>query len=133
RRRRQRDRVPLLGPSERTRHRSDHHRRGWHRGPPPARPQDMSEVLAALRARTDAMLDDLAAIVRAESPSNELESLQSCADVIEQIAGEYIGTPERIDVEGRRPLRWRHGATRVLLLGHYATLSPRGTSERSDF
>jgi glutamate carboxypeptidase len=91
------------------------------------------DLLDALRERVDEMVDDLGAIVRAESPSHDLDSLTACAGVAAGIGARDLGPPERLESGGRVHLRWRWGRPRVLLLGHYDTVWPRGTVERWDF
>ena len=79
----------------------------------------------------DAMLDDLAELVACESPSDDLDAVARCADVVSDIAWRRLGlTVERLDVAGRVHLRWQVGRPRVVLLGHLDTVWPLGTIGR---
>lgn len=75
------------------------------------------------------MLEDLEAIVRAESPSNSPVALQHCATVVEEIIQRRLGRkPERIVSDGIPHLRlsWGHRRS-ILVLAHYDTVWPIGT------
>ena len=76
-----------------------------------------------------AMLDDLAALVEAESPSSDPIACGVCADVLATIVDARLGiAAERHDGGGSPALVWRFGGpTRVLLVGHLDTVWPRGT------
>ena len=91
--------------------------------------------LAALRNRTDEMIDDLATLVSAESPSDDLAALASSADAVAEVGTRLLGqAPDRIEVDGRPHLRWRFGPEpRVLLLGHHDTVWRMGTLARWPF
>ncbi len=75
------------------------------------------------------MVDDLRALVECESPSSDLAALTRCADVVSGIGARLLGAPpRRLVIEGRPHLQWRFGEpTRVLLLGHFDTVWPRGS------
>ena len=94
---------------------------------------DAGGALEVLRGQTEDMLVDLAALVRAESPSRDLAALRACADVVAAIGGRAFGPPEMVEVDGRVHVRWRWGEPRVLILGHYDTVWPAGTLARWDF
>lgn len=84
--------------------------------------------------RDASLLDDLAELVNCESPSNDLEALARCAEVVAGIARRRIeAAPERLEVDGRVHLRWRHGRPRVVLIGHLDTVWPLGTLARWPF
>jgi glutamate carboxypeptidase len=92
---------------------------------------DPSLVLA-LRRQQAAMIDEIAALVGCESPSNDLDALGRCADLVAEMAAPYLGcAPERLDLDGRPALRWAFsaepGAPRLLLLGHLDTVWPLGS------
>ncbi len=91
--------------------------------------------LGALRRRTDEMVDDLAALVNVESPSDDLAALAASAHAVAAVGARLLGrAPERVDVDGRPHLRWRFGpAPRVLLLGHHDTVWPMTTLARWPF
>jgi len=74
------------------------------------------------------LVDELAALVGCESGSTDLAALETCAGLVDDVGAGWVGrSAERHMVEGRTHLRWRFGATRVLLLGHYDTVWPTGT------
>lgn len=81
------------------------------------------------------LVDELAALVRCESPSADLAATAACADVAAQIGRARLGQPpEKLGVGGRTHLRWRFGRScRVLLLGHLDTVWPLGTLARWPF
>jgi glutamate carboxypeptidase len=82
-----------------------------------------------LNEATSVMVDDLRALVECESPSSDLPALARCADVVSGIGARLLGEPpRRVVVDGRPHLRWQFGEpTRVLLLGHFDTVWPRGS------
>lgn len=74
-----------------------------------------------------AAIDDLAELVGCESPSSDPGD---CGQIMTALGERTLGsTPEALGAH----LRWRHGPTRVLLLGHYDTVWPRGTLARWPF
>lgn len=82
-----------------------------------------------LRRQGKAMVDELAALVRSESPSKDHDALSATADVVSEIGKTHLGeSPERFVVDSTPHLRWRFGAqTRVILVGHLDTVWPVGT------
>ena len=74
------------------------------------------------------LMDELAALVRCESPSDDPAATAECARVAGQIGTAKLGKPpEELDSGGRTHLRWRFGRRcRVLLLGHLDTVWQRG-------
>ncbi len=89
-------------------------------------------VLDRLRARTDEMVEQLTRLVDEDSPSLDVGALSRCSDAVADLGTALTGSaPERILVdEGRPHLRWRFGDPRVLLLGHFDTVWPKGTAAR---
>jgi len=88
------------------------------------------DLLAQLRAALPAILADIEALVRVESPSADLAAVAAGADMVARIGTERLGVaPERIIRDGRTHLRWRlgEGPDRVLLLGHHDTVWPIGS------
>jgi glutamate carboxypeptidase len=90
-----------------------------------------------LRERTPAMVEQLASLVRVESASTDIEGIVECASAIEKLAYELIGVkPERVHTgDGRVHLVWRLGSSpaKVLMVGHFDTVWPRGTLARWPF
>jgi glutamate carboxypeptidase len=82
-----------------------------------------------------AFVEQLEALVRAESPSHDLDACRRCAEVAGDIGASLLGDPPaRVDLGGRVNLVWRFGdATRVLLVGHLDTVWPIGTIESWPF
>ncbi|WP_222704584.1 M20/M25/M40 family metallo-hydrolase [Actinomyces polynesiensis] len=80
---------------------------------------------------TSAMLEDLRALVCAESPSSDPVALGACAEVLAGIGERLLGTaPEIVEVEGIPQVSWSFGGTpTVLLLGHLDTVWPLGALE----
>jgi glutamate carboxypeptidase len=82
-----------------------------------------------------AMIEDLRALVEAESPSNDVEATARCADVLATIGSQRLRTaPERVEPGGHPALIWRFGGpARVLLIGHLDTVWPLGTLREIPF
>jgi glutamate carboxypeptidase len=85
--------------------------------------------------RVPEMVEALAALVAAESPSVDREACAACAAVADDLSLQIVGRrAERVVVDGRTHLRCRFGgATRVLLVGHLDTVWPLGTVARWPF
>jgi glutamate carboxypeptidase len=103
------------------------------REPATAVHQDKTDLLAALQARTSEMLGHLDRLVTTESPSNDRVALARCAEVVAAAARQLVGPADVIEVDGYRHVRWSQGRPRVLLLGHYDTVWPLGTTEAWPF
>ena len=76
------------------------------------------------------MVDDIGALVVAESPTAEGAAVERCGEVVSGIGSRLLGAePERVVVDGRTHLRWRlgDGPARVLLVGHHDTVWPLGS------
>src|SRR5664279_1163906 len=89
-----------------------------------------ADVVSALASKLPALLADLEALVRCESPSADLSAVRQSADLIARIGGERLGAAaDRIEVEGCSHLRWRFGTgpNRVVILAHHDTVWPLGT------
>lgn len=95
----------------------------------------VKERLQALRASTAEMVESLRRLVHAESPSADAQASALCAEVVADLAAGLLGSgPEHLDEGGRQHLRWRFGSRpRVLLLGHFDTVWPKGTVDRWPF
>lgn len=83
----------------------------------------------------DQMIDELALIVSAESPSNEPAALAAAAEILAGLIDRRLGSPpERVATVAGSHLWWRGGGTpRVLVLGHYDTVFPLGTIAERPF
>lgn len=80
------------------------------------------------------LIADLRTLVECESPSADLEATAACADVVDKLALDRIGSvADRIVVDGRTHMRWAFGEPKVLLLGHLDTVWPIGTLARWPF
>ncbi len=80
------------------------------------------------------MVGDLEALVMSETPTADLESIESGCALLSDIGKRLLGdSPEVARVDGRPHLLWRLGTPRVLLLGHVDTVWPRGTTARWPF
>lgn len=83
-------------------------------------------------ARVGDVVEQIGTLVRCESPSDDLDALARCADVVDGVGTELMGKPAaRIEKGGRTHLRWSwgDGPRRVLVLGHYDTVWPLGSLE----
>lgn len=94
-----------------------------------------ASLLSGLRARTARMVADLGKLVEIESPSLDVGAVTRCADVVEELGLALVGRrADRIVVQDRPHLRWRFGTrTRVVLVGHFDTVWPLGTTARWPF
>jgi glutamate carboxypeptidase len=90
---------------------------------------DPGRVLTTLRERLDRMIEDLGALVRQESPSDDLAATARCARVVADLGTDLLGGPPEVRiVEDHTHLVWRSpGPVRVVLLGHLDTVWPVGT------
>jgi glutamate carboxypeptidase len=83
---------------------------------------------------TDRLLDDVAELVRIESPSSDPAAVTRCQQRFADLLVERTGVPASlVEVEGVTHLSWAVGEPRVLLLGHLDTVWPHGTLERLPF
>lgn len=81
-----------------------------------------------------ALLDDVAALVRIESPSSDPAAVTACQHRFAAMLEDRTGVAgELVQAEGRTHLRWSVGRPRVLLLGHLDTVWPLGTLDRIPF
>ena len=88
-------------------------------------------MVTDLRARSTAMVDQVAALVAVESPSDDVAGCRRAADVASMLAAQVLPAPGRVVDSGGRPsLAWGPPQPRVLLLGHLDTVWPHGTLAR---
>jgi glutamate carboxypeptidase len=86
-------------------------------------------------ADLDSMLDELAALVNVESPSDHVESLRASGRHLADYLERLLGRPAEL-VEGPAGphVHWRGGGDpKVLLLGHHDTVFPLGTVAERPF
>jgi glutamate carboxypeptidase len=83
----------------------------------------------------DAMLADLDALVSCESPSRDIERLQTHAQLLSGLMERMLGSaPTLIDSPVGPHIHWRGGNDpKVLILGHHDTVHPVGTLARLPF
>jgi glutamate carboxypeptidase len=83
----------------------------------------------------DAMLVDLDALVSCESPSRDIERLQTHAQLLSGLMERMLGSaPTLIDSPVGSHIHWRGGDDpKVLILGHHDTVHPAGTLSRLPF
>jgi glutamate carboxypeptidase len=83
----------------------------------------------------DAMLADLDALVSSESPSRDIERLQTHAQLLSGLMERMLGSaPALIDSPVGPHIHWRGGNDpKVLILGHHDTVHPAGTLARLPF
>ena len=83
----------------------------------------------------DAMLADLDALVSSESPSRDIERLQTHAQLLSGLMERMLGSaPTLIDSPVGPHIHWRGGNDpKVLILGHHDTVHPAGTLSRLPF
>lgn len=91
-----------------------------------------------LSGRLDAMVADLDSLVTHESPSRSVPELRACASTLAAIFERVTGKPAEIVDSGdpmRGPhVRWQGGVEpKVLILGHYDTVFPKGTIDVRPF
>jgi glutamate carboxypeptidase len=101
---------------------------------------DRAKLVAAMEARTGAILADIEALVRCESPSAAADAVAKSADLVAAIGQRHLGAaPEVIVIDGCPHLRWRLGGDppspggRVLILAHHDTVWPLGSLETHPF
>jgi glutamate carboxypeptidase len=83
----------------------------------------------------DEMLDDLASLVKCESPSRDIDALQRSADLLASIIERRLGSPPQIVESSAGPhVHWKGGDdARVVLIGHHDTVFPAGTLDIRPF
>jgi glutamate carboxypeptidase len=80
------------------------------------------------------MIEGVRELVSAESPTNDLDLVRACSEVVARVGAEITGVvPEIGSTDGRPYVRWRGSDPRVMLLGHFDTVWPAGTIERWPF
>ena len=87
-----------------------------------------------IRLQND-MVRDLETLVSSESPSADHERLAATADVLTEMGMALLGSrPRRLPGDKCEHLLWNFGgACRILIIGHYDTVWPSGTTDRWPF
>ena len=94
------------------------------------------DLVPRMQARLHAMLGDIEALVRCESPSADLAAVARSAELVAALGAKRLGAaPDKIVIDGRTHLRWRlgDGPARVLLLAHHDTVWPVGSLSTHPF
>jgi glutamate carboxypeptidase len=88
----------------------------------------MTRTNEAKYGRLDPMLAAIEALVRCESPSDDLAACQNVVRLASDIATRVLGTPAQIkEIEGRPVFWWGASAPEILLLAHLDTVWPHGS------
>ena len=78
--------------------------------------------------RLTPMLAAIEALVRCESPSEDLDACRSVVALASDIATRVLGTPAQIkEIEGRPVFWWGSSKPKVLVLAHLDTVWPHGS------
>jgi glutamate carboxypeptidase len=90
-----------------------------------------ADLITDLERRTGDLVETTRMLVEVESPTADLLACGRCAETTAELAGEWLGSPARVEPHDGRPVvRWGVDAPRVLLLGHVDTVWPLGTLSR---
>ena len=88
----------------------------------------MTSANTALYGRLTPMLAALEALVRCESPSDDLDACHQVVQLASDIATRHLGVPAQIkNIEGRPVFWWGAEKPEILLLAHLDTVWPRGS------
>jgi glutamate carboxypeptidase len=97
----------------------------------------VTATVEAFTAAREAMIEQLHRLVEVESPSADVDATSRCAAVVAGLGAELTGRrPNRIEVGGRPHLLWPAtdpGGAQVVLIGHFDTVWPLGTTRRWPF
>ncbi|MBI3429936.1 MAG: M20/M25/M40 family metallo-hydrolase [Actinobacteria bacterium] len=78
----------------------------------------------------DSLLKNLEALVRCESPSEDLAACSEVINLASEIAQDVLGHPGRIlNIKGRPVFWWGDENPQIILLGHLDTVWPKGSFE----
>ena len=78
--------------------------------------------------RLDPMLAAIEALVRCESPSEDLEACRNVVRLASDISTRVLGTPAQIkEIEGRPVFWWGSDTPEILILAHLDTVWPHGS------
>lgn len=95
-------------------------------------------IVDDLGFRLDAMIADLKELVNQESPSKSVRELSLCAATLaatfERVTGKPAEIFDSVDPARGPHVHWRGGSEpKVLILGHYDTVFPKGTIDVRPF
>ena len=88
----------------------------------------MSHQSEGQYGRIDSMLAELEALVRVESPSDDLAACKKVVTAASDIASRVLGTPAQIrEVQGRPVFWWGAAQPKIILLAHLDTVWPHNS------
>jgi len=88
----------------------------------------MTSTNEATYGRLDPMLAAIEALVRCESPTEDLAACQNVVRLASDIATRVLGTPAQIkEIKGRPVFWWGANQPEILLLAHLDTVWPHGS------
>ncbi|MEN9687686.1 MAG: hypothetical protein RL381_698 [Actinomycetota bacterium] len=88
----------------------------------------MTSEKAPQYGRLEPMLAALEALVRCESPTEDLDACRSVVQLASDIATRVLGVPAQIkEIEGRPVFWWGSETPKVLVLAHLDTVWPHGS------
>ena len=88
----------------------------------------MTSAVESQYGKIEPMLAALEALVRAESPSEDVEACRNVVILAADIATRVLGTPAQIkEVEGRPVFWWGSENPEIVLLAHLDTVWPHGS------
>lgn len=95
----------------------------------------MTDLLSAARERASWILDDIATLVNAESPSRSIGDLERSARIVADLLEQRVGgTARLIPGAAGSHVHWQGGpGASVLVLGHHDTVFPAGTVAQRPF
>ena len=88
----------------------------------------MTSTNEAKYGRLDPMLAAIEALVRCESPTEDIDACQNVVRLASDIATRVLGTPAQIkEIKGRPVFWWGASQPEILLLAHLDTVWPHGS------
>ena len=88
----------------------------------------MTSTNEAKYGRLDPMLAAIEALVRCESPTEDIAACQNVVRLASDIATRILGTPAQIkEIKGRPVFWWGASQPEILLLAHLDTVWPHGS------
>jgi len=88
----------------------------------------MTSEKVSTYGRLTPMLADIEALVRCESPSDDLAACKKVVALASDIATRVLGVPAQVkDIEGRPVFWWGAESPKILILAHLDTVWPHGS------